>query len=100
MQLDLSIEATVDDFILVQGNHFEVGPLLSGETYTQQEVFSVSSAGNRIDQGGVMTGSGYYLGWDGESTLGVQRTNATRLAAFGEDVNCVFAGSIKLISKT
>jgi hypothetical protein len=52
----------------------------------------VDWTGNNVDVGAVGTSIGFYVGLDGETTIGLQRNDAIDLAAYGDNVNCVFMG--------
>jgi hypothetical protein len=67
---------------------YSVPPLDSVEL----ELWDVSSTGNDIDDSAVGTSMGFYVGLDGETTIGLQRDNANALADYGDNVNCVFMG--------
>lgn len=55
-------------------------------------------AGNVVSDGAVGSSSGYYIGWDGDSNIGVHNEDASDLAPFGENVNCGFMGSFSMFS--
>ena len=46
-----------------------------------------------IDRGALGTSTGHYIGWDARSTGGV-RDNVVDLAPFGENVDCIFTGTL------
>ena len=94
MTIELTVLATADD--LVVNDNGAVTSLAAGESYSYTG-FSESTDGNDIDDGGLITGSGYYVGWDGESTIAIQRDDATELVTFGTNVNCVIAGFLNLM---
>jgi hypothetical protein len=45
--------------------------------------------------GAVGTSTGYYVGIDGDTAIGLQRNDADALCAYGDNVNCVFMGSFR-----
>ena len=97
MRLDVFVEATGDDYIFSdQGNPVA---LTAGETVTYSGAFTEYSDGNDAGEGGFVSGSGYYLAFNGESTLGIQTTNATSLARFGDEINCVISGTLLLMEQ-
>jgi len=73
--------------------------LPAGQVY-KNEIWDVSGddyySGNDIDSGAVWTSTGHYLGWDGDSLIGVQRDiSAGGLSIVGG--NCIIAGVINYV---
>ena len=91
------VEADENDYIFSdQGDPIV---LTAGDTELYSGVFSESTSGNGPGDGGFVSASGYYVGWDGESTIGVHTGNVASLALFGDGINCVIVGLLQLIKQ-
>ena len=96
--MDVFVEATGDDYIF--SDQGDPVALTAGENITYSGAFYESSSGNDYGDGGFASGSGYYVGWDGESTIAIHTTDIIGLSIFGGDANnCVISGILQLIKK-
>ena len=97
MTLDVFAEATQDDYIFSDQDD-PVG-LLPGNTTSYPGVFSETSYGNDYSDGGFVSASGYYVGWDGESVIGLHTSDGATQDIFGDSITCVISGVVKLIEQ-
>ena len=73
---------------------------MAGNTTFFPAVYSEASYGNDAYDGGFVSASGYYVGWDGESVIGLHLANGATQPVFGDDINCVVSGVVKLIQQS
>ena len=97
MTLDVFIEATQEDYIF--SNQDSPLNLLPGDTTSYPAVFSETSSGNDYRDGGFVSASGYYVGWDGESIIGLHTSDGATEDLFGDSITCVISGVVKLIEQ-
>ena len=69
-----------------------VDNVLPANTEYKGEMWDVSSSGNEIDDGGVWAG-GYYLGFDGDTFLGLRRSGGLQVIGG----NCQIAGVFNVV---
>ena len=98
MTLDVLVEATQEDYIFT--DYTSPFNLVAGNTTFCPGVFSESSYGNDYLDGGFVSASGYYIGWDGESVIGLHLANGATQPTLGDNVSCVVSGVVKLIEKS
>ena len=98
MTLEVFIEATQDDYIFT--DYTSPLNLIAGNTTYCPAVFREFSYGNDYADGGFVSASGYYVGWDGESVIGLHLANGATQPALGTNVSCVVSGVVKLIEKS
>lgn len=67
--------------------------LSPGDDGEESLLWSEARQGNSPDVGFLSSDSGYHIGIDGDSTIGIQRNDEARLAEFGDDINCVMKGT-------
>ena len=97
VRLDVFIEATQEDYIFSG----ESGPvnLQAGETASYPGVFTETFYGIDYADGGFVSASGFYVGWNGQSVVGLHIADGASEPLFGDDVSCVIAGVVKLIGQ-
>ena len=95
--MNVYIEATQEDYVF--SDQDEPVNLAVGDTASYPGVFSEASYGNDYADGGFVSASGYYVGWDGESVIALHTTAGSSQDLFGDDIQCVISGVVKLIEK-
>jgi len=96
--LNVYFEATQEDYVFTDMD----GPanFMEGDTASYLGVFYESSYGNDYADGGFVSASGYYVGWNGQSVIGLHTTDGTTEDLFGTNITCVIAGVVQLIQQS
>ena len=91
-------EATQEDYVFTDMD--SPANFMPGDTASYLSVFYESSYGNDYADGGFVSASGYYVGWDGESVIALHTSDGATEDIFGDDITCVISGVVKLIEKS
>jgi len=90
--LNVYVEATQEDYVF--SDQDEPVNLAVGDTASYPGVFSEASYGNDYADGGFVSASGYYVGWDGENAFALH-TSSGVISAYCNSSAIALAASFR-----